>query len=506
MGVLALTVVVFVTLLSRTGQYNPVVPPPQPLPVPNGFDDYVGAGKLLKSSGIMKRVEDLQSKISDAHSAIASSQSVQPPLPQGTANTASSDHPVLGSPTKTVMIPLAKLEGQLIEAKHAVAVNGQQVLQLLRAGFPKDCRVPAARSFSDYFTYGADCRNIARFLVVAAEDASRRGDQGEAVRLCLDGFELGSDVMRGGCLVPGLVGIAVQDMVTPPFVNAIEKLNRAECTHIANQFEAILLGRVSAADVMLEERHMAMGGWVEIDRVLATGSQREIQEKVLGNQSSDDYQGFPTPWGEVDSFAGKLAWRLGRDHGFRQLEAANDWNIQASKVPASRRVPPPTATNWIAVRYSGVFSGALHKFDSLDARNRLILCALRIREYRLTRGRLPARLANLKIDPSLLIDPFTGGILIYNPNGNDYLLYSVGADFKDDGGVPANDRDYSTPSPKGDFGLQRFEYSAQGSTQSRWYRQVPHMKKPNLPAGAPSLNPPKLPALIKIRQQQRIPI
>ena len=37
----------------------------------------------------------------------------------------------------------------------------------------------------------------------------------------------------------------------------------------------------------------------------------------------------------------------------------------------------------------------------------------------------------------LPVDPFSGNPLIYRADGDDFILYSVGTDLKDDGGVVA---------------------------------------------------------------------
>ena len=138
-----------------------------------------------------------------------------------------------------------------------------------------------------------------------------------------------------------------------------------------------------------------------------------------------------------------------------------------------------------------VFAQADRKFDETDARNRLILIALKIRGYRLRHGSLPASLDPLGIDSSLLIDPYTGGRFLYKPQGADYLLYSVGPDLKDDGGVPADESPNTSPNtngvPRGDYGVRAFWTKMQNASSITHYRRVPHMKPPKLKPGSPPL-------------------
>jgi len=123
----------------------------------------------------------------------------------------------------------------------------------------------------------------------------------------------------------------------------------------------------------------------------------------------------------------------------------------------------------------------------MDARNRQLLCALAIGRYRLGHGKLPKSLDLLGVDSSLLVDPFNGESLIYKPQGSDYLLYSVGPDLKDNGGVPA---DEGHEPFIGDIGLRFFSSRISGSYGfTRNYHRVPHMKPPKLPPGATPLDP-----------------
>src|SRR5262249_51781472 len=147
---------------------------------------------------------------------------------------------------------------------------------------------------------------------------------------------------------------------------------------------------------------------------------------------------------------GRFWWRWNRDECLRQMEANFTAMQQEAAKPANQRRPIPTPTNPVAQIFAPVFSQAFDRFDHIDARNRLILCALAIRAYRLKHSRLPISLNDLGLDPSLIVDPYTGRPLIYRMQGSDYLLYSVGPDLKDDGGVPMDEKQW--PGGAGDLG------------------------------------------------------
>ncbi len=78
-----------------------------------------------------------------------------------------------------------------------------------------------------------------------------------------------------------------------------------------------------------------------------------------------------------------------------------------------------------------------HAAKRQQATARLLICELGIRTYHSEHGRPPHRLADLVPDylPAVPQDPFGDGPLVYRRNGQHYLLYSVGPDGRDDGGL-----------------------------------------------------------------------
>lgn len=85
----------------------------------------------------------------------------------------------------------------------------------------------------------------------------------------------------------------------------------------------------------------------------------------------------------------------------------------------------------------GTDEAASHLADQHRAKLRLLACELALRAYRLEEGGLPERLKELVPDylPELPIDPLSDRPLVYRKAKVGYLLYSVGADRIDGGGV-----------------------------------------------------------------------
>jgi hypothetical protein len=90
-----------------------------------------------------------------------------------------------------------------------------------------------------------------------------------------------------------------------------------------------------------------------------------------------------------------------------------------------------------------------------EARLRLLMTDLAIRQFQGERGVYPSRLAELVPEflKALPRDPFGTNGFIYRTQTNGFLLYSVGPDGKDDGGTPIAARGKSGDIPSSTLGL-----------------------------------------------------
>lgn len=143
--------------------------PEAALPDPNGFEDYVAAGKLA-----VEREEALPEEADEA-----------------------------------------VLEAALKENTAA--------LSRLREGFQKECRCPPVRSFNAPLPYLADFRKLARILRIEGRLAERQGNAAAAIDSYLDMLRLAQDTARGGVLIHRLVAVAIETMAYEAFSGLLEK-------------------------------------------------------------------------------------------------------------------------------------------------------------------------------------------------------------------------------------------------------------------------------------------
>ncbi len=78
------------------------------------------------------------------------------------------------------------------------------------------------------------------------------------------------------------------------------------------------------------------------------------------------------------------------------------------------------------------------------AQMRLAVTAIALEQYRAAHeNRYPAALSDLQPDKvkEEIVDPFDGQTIRYRPDGDGYVLYSIGPDLKDDSGLPMRGKD-----------------------------------------------------------------
>jgi hypothetical protein len=101
----------------------------------------------------------------------------------------------------------------------------------------------------------------------------------------------------------------------------------------------------------------------------------------------------------------------------------------------------PNPITWVSGWWQGrqAIKGSALRHNSTLAHVSLLTIELNLRCYLADHGQPPATLDELvpRYLKTLPSDPFSGKPLIYRPQGTNWLLYSVGPDGVDDGGMPA---------------------------------------------------------------------
>ena len=208
MAVIGMIVVVLVALVIAT----PKLEPDPPLPVPNGYDDFIKAAILLDPN---------------------------PPYWQGMSG--EEQHEVL---------------------RKLVATN-KAAMELVRLGMEKRCLTPPWRMTGTNTQHLNDLANfkaMAQSLTGASQLALIEGRTNEAGVWALDCIRFGNEAVRGGVLIDGLMGIAIRSMGLWHLKNAINGMDLKATREGLSTLESVFSNCESWEEVIKREKQWARRG------------------------------------------------------------------------------------------------------------------------------------------------------------------------------------------------------------------------------------------------------
>lgn len=190
-----------------------------------------------------------------------------------------------------------------------------------------------------------------------------------------------------------------------------------------------------------------------VDRII--GEVADVRE-VLANQYSSDLESIRvsmldrTPEHLMEMMNGRspTRWQLYREQAgilfypkplvYVRMEAY----LRRRNEALVRGVPieslPAAPTGWLSAGYLDNGSEVAASHRQLVASLRLIRLEIALQQYRRQNRSYPPDLGELtKLVPTaIVVDPYAGRAFRYAQKGEGYLLYSVGANGRDDGGEP----------------------------------------------------------------------
>jgi len=242
-------------------------------------------------------------------------------------------------------------------------------------------------------------------------------------------------------LVDDLVAIACQGYRNRAVECCLanKPLSEEDLRRVIEHYEDVLESHITFAECLEREKCCEDSMVEEVMRNPRTGVRKLVQALAMAGESA------PLSSHEQESIA-----RLAETHG-AQMKAAYERDYAAlkrwSKLPAWQALRP--GHDWDAymsrVPATSVFSrfllDGMGKAKVVFARSKAeaagILIVAAIKLYEKKNGRPPQRLAELEGDylSELPKDPFSGRDYVYKVRGNDWILYSVWDNLRDDGGA-----------------------------------------------------------------------
>jgi hypothetical protein len=315
-----------------------------------------------------------------------------------------------------------------------------RALALLRQGVNKPVFSPREKLSADTpLPELAQFRALARLLAVQEYVYLADGRVQDAIEAASLGMRFGR-VVQTDTLIAGLVGVAIDTVVTAPLAKHLDQLSARDCATLYQVCTEWLAQPNPQIRVMEGERRFGRALLGELAESAKKQGGFLPAAKSLGLDAEDERAAmlrnrFPaTPEG-IDAFVADAS---------RQYEQFFEQSLQEMRKPPweRRRLEFPEdgslgslAVALIAPAYSRIDEAYVRE----QARFRLLACHCAIRRFKWERDRLPSGLAELDLG-DLAVDPCNGALLEYTPRGSRYSLTSAGTPAEPDNPKAVNGR------------------------------------------------------------------
>ncbi len=290
----------------------------------------------------------------------------------------------------------------------------QSAMRDAREALAGECLQPQPRAPFQSFPYFAHFRVAIALCVVLGREHERAGRYAEAIDSYTDGLRLSSVVSRNGEIIHHMVGAACASSVAPDLARCVGSgdVSADRLRVLADDLRKLSADAPPFYEALQVE-------WATTEELLASLSQGATALQRVG-------LGAATPNPRVRGALAQAGW-------WEANEKFSDSIDDARKPWPERSYEMPEPETKAGSAVLPVFANAGSKAVERDA----LLAGLRVQAaielHRLERGALPASLAELS---DLPLDPCRAQPFIYQGDGDEYVLYSVGCDMVDEGGEP----------------------------------------------------------------------
>ena len=311
--------------------------------------------------------------------------------------------------------------------------------------------------------------SVTRALMARASGRLAAGDFENAWQDLLTSHRLARLLGKNGTLIAGLVSYsidAIGNKVEEKWLSS-GKLTQSQARIMLRDLQA-LSPMPSMREPLCEGERLFVLDFISL---LATeGMDRGFQLMQASSPSPDSGPGKPentVDWNQamirvnahfdhMDRAIRELTWKA-RKKALDAIEAQMRQTAQAYQISGlawvGKYLPASFADRWERQRYKsqcrekpgdfvmamivGSFGRVPELEEKAKLRNQLVQVALALEICKLQRGKYPADLSALAPEylETVPLDPFSEKSLVYKPSSTGFLIYSVGPNGKDDGGV-----------------------------------------------------------------------
>jgi len=413
--ILAMLILVFAGYLKWNSSLMPdhVNIPTQVTPRPNAREAYTAAEAML--------VDAVAADCANSNTLVAASSEANEKLSSWI-------------PTKR-LLTLAEKDRVLAENAGAFA----KLHQAMKYPYP----MSQDRSFAALFPYFSKDRQMARILSLQGQVRAQHGDWDGAIESYLDAMKIGGDVAHDGTLIGSLVGFACQAIGRRHCQSVIAHLSTDIARQAAHRLEAI------DDSLPSPDRMLQMEEWFTQGSLLDLFRRKNWRRQFMYLMSSDNQDsssnlspGFLLAKFWLDIESPREVYRIYSGYMDEEVSIARlSWPAQ--KTARQPKLPTDPMCRVLVPAYAVVL-----KDRNAVALDRLLATDLALQAYKGEHGAYPPALSDLVPNELSHVpqDPFFDHQpLKYRRTGDKYLLYSIGQDAKDDGGMPIVNTDLKPP-------------------------------------------------------------
>ena len=201
-------------------------PPPRPLPSPNGYDDFVKAGRMVTSS--------------------------------------TNDYSNMSREELGVLIS-----------------TNEEALKLVRTGLSHECRVPVeysveyANALPNNLSF---IKKLALLMLAEGRLAELEGRTNDAIKIYLDGVRFGQECDRGGLLISKLVGIACEAIPLRALDALVDAVGAPQARKIVQALETVDSKEPPFTEVLDEEKRWSHDTFGLQGRIVALFQGKQLKQ------------------------------------------------------------------------------------------------------------------------------------------------------------------------------------------------------------------------------------
>lgn len=285
-------------------------------------------------------------------------------------------------------------------------------------------------------------RLIDRSLAWRISDACRANQFDAAIDLAILATRFGFD-LTGGDAMDASLGLECVDDARRALLAAMEQFTPVQLQKLADGLQSVLHDKPDPVKTFANQRL----DMLEAVDYIQDAYRKNDYDPLLKRLGSDVREAVKYLQDEIRPKDETM--RPGYFDGFaKEAEAEAKWETQMISEPAVRRTKAPELEanrpwkRW-AKNFFETGRPLLKLEDACVARTRLLALIALIEARIKAQKQAPSSLADFP--PDLILDPYTGGTFVYKTQGMVFKLYSVGDNFRDDGGQSP---DFSHPDLK----------------------------------------------------------